>query len=348
MKLNKQLLCKLLLTTGITLCTACSYEGQIKWYQEYTDSPIEELDVQVMDKNPFYKNQPQEEQIYYLNQLIMNNPTMSELQKYWTLDYQPLLLKLLQIDSEFVFNALNHLQISTADFHNNNLQGIYYENLLLLDQDLEDKEEATFKHELVHCVTKRITHNDQTLYFLEEGLAAIISDEYGGSIFNTSYRDIATVLKMLIDVIGTYPFYQMLGTGNIDAMIQSIEEIDENIDIEQILNDLNVIYQDGGIMNPSTQETLQTHYIPTIQYLYEKKKNSDMYDSLEMNYYINFLNRNTITFRQNNYYMYLDRCYFNTDGYPCMVLYDENFNYYNHFQLSDWLNITSYQKTLVP
>lgn len=346
-KINKSLLYKLLLTTGITLCTACTHEGEVDWYQEYTNSPIEELDIHVMDENPFYKGQSQEKQITYLQQLIMNNPTMTELQKYWTLDYQPLLLKLIDYNPDFIFEAFNHLQIATVDFKNQNLQGLYYNHLLLLDQDLNDNEVATFKHEIAHAISKRIYNDSEPLHSFEEGLASILSDEYG-NIFNSSYRDTATVLKMLIEIVGTEPFYQMMTTGNIDSLKEALTCIDPNIDIEQLISDIDTVYQDGGYMNSHTVQVLQYSYIPMIQNLYEKKFQSDMYENTAMNYYIDFLNRNTIQLNNQEYYMYLDHCYFNTSGYPCMALYDENFNYYNSYTLSDWENMITYQKTLLP
>ena len=347
MKLNKQLLCKLLLTTGITLCTACTQEKEIDWYQEYTNSPIEELDIQVMDENPFYQDQPQEEQITYLQQLIMNNPTMSELQKYWTLDYQSLLLKLIHYNPDFIFDAFNHLQIATVDFKNPNLQGLYYHDLLLLDQDLNDYEVATFKHEIAHVFSKRIYYKNEPLYSFEEGLASILSDEYG-NVFNSSYRDTATVLKMLIEVVGTEPFYQIITTGSIDSLKEALIQIDPDIDIEQLISDIDTVYQDGGLMEYHTTHVLKYSYIPTIQNLYEKKFQTNMYENAAMNSYIHFLNRSTIEINDQIYYTYLDHCYFNTDGYPCIVLYDEDFNYYNSYTFNDWENITTYQKTLLP
>lgn len=346
-KINKSLLYKLLFTTGISLCTACSYQGETQWYQEYTDTPVEDLNVNIMDENPFYKGQPQEEQIAYLKQLITNNPTMSELQKYWTLDYQTLLLDLINYDPDFIFEVFNHLQVATVDFNNSNLQGLYYHNVLLLDCDLNDNEVATFKHEIAHAFSKRILNGMQPLYSFEEGLASILSDEYG-NVFNSSYRDTATVLKMLMEVVGTEPFYHMMTTGNIDSLKEALANIDPNVDIDQLLSDIETIYQDGGYMSYNTSQLINNHYIPTIQNLYEKKYQTSMYDNTAMNYYIGFLNRETIRFNQQDYYMYLDYCYFNKDGYQCIVLYDEEFNYYANYILGDWENMIAYQKTLLP
>ena len=106
MKMKRFKIFSKLLLTGNLILTGCSYEKESDWYQEYTSDTIETKDIQIIHENPFHPNQSIEEQTTYLQQLIMNNPTMTELQKYWALAYQPLLLKLLTKDSELIYEAM--------------------------------------------------------------------------------------------------------------------------------------------------------------------------------------------------------------------------------------------------
>ncbi len=140
---------------------------------------------------------------------------------------------------------------------------LYYHNVLLLDCDLNDNEVATFKHEIAHAFSKRILNGMQPLYSFEEGLASILSDEYG-NVFNSSYRDTATVLKMLMEVVGTEPFYHMMTTGNIDSLKEALANIDPNVDIDQLLSDIETIYQDGGYMSYNTSQLSKENVLKRI------------------------------------------------------------------------------------
>lgn len=342
MKMKRFKIFSKLLLTGNLILTGCSYEKESDWYQEYTSDTIETKDIQIIHENPFHPNQSIEEQTTYLQQLIMNNPTMTELQKYWALAYQPLLLKLLTKDSELIYQALNQLQIDTVQFYNSNLNGIYYDHLLLISDDLlssNDLESCTFQHEFAHAITSRIHDGSKTLYSFEEAIASILADEFSVGTYNTSYRDLAVMVRMLIEIVGVEPFYDMMINGNIDSLKEAIKNIDSNFHIDDILYPMDVIYEENTFSD-EPNPILINSYIPNIIQLYETKYQTSYIENQAMNYYIQFLSRQTIDL-DSRYYAYLDNCYFNSEGYRMLVFYDKNCNYFSSMELD---NQNSFQK----
>lgn len=337
---------KLLLSGGITLCSGCQSENTFfettvadDWYKDYTSDDIHRMDFQILNENPFYAGQSKEEKLYYLEKLALENPTLSELQKYWMLDLKDFIVEILEKNPEEIFEVLNQLQVENANIHVESLNGAYANHFILLDNTLGDKEEAVFKHELIHALSKKIYDHKEELQYFEEGLASIIGNEFSGTPNNT-YLNTAAMIKILIELVGVEPFYDMMTTGNIDSLKDAIYMIDSNFDVSSLLSSIDTIYQRESRIHDN-QEIVE-EYISNIEYLYQLKYHTSIYENDAIVNYIQFLNKETVSYQENDCYVCLDNCYFNQNGYRIFVFYDENYQLTGVQSLESWRNGKTY------
>ena len=89
---------------------------------------------------------------------------------------------------------------------------------------------------------------------------------------------------------------------------------------------MDVIYE-KNTFSDEPNPILINSYIPNIIQLYETKYQTSYIENQAMNYYIQFLSRQTIDL-DSRYYAYLDNCYFHSEGYRMLVFYDKNCNYF--------------------
>lgn len=338
---------KLLLASGITLCSGC-HEGEAilhsgvskNWYQDYTYDAIELKNIQILEKNPFYKEQSVEEIRTQLERLIDTNPTLSELQKYWVFDLFDFLVIRIQQDPDYLFDALNQLQVETIQFTDETLQGAYANHLLLLDQNLSvEEEENTFKHELTHATTKRIYDGSKEYSAFSEGLASLISREYGKTP-SRSNLNVSAMTCILIELVGTEPFYDMMNTGNIDVLKQTLLEINPSLDLENFLSHIEILYQRERRIQDN--HDLITQIEQDIALLYQSKYQKSMEQNEAIMSYFRFLNKETEVYQGQYCYVFLDNCYFNQSGYPLLTYYDDNY----HIVGTSSYYKTSYQKKI--
>lgn len=270
-------------------------------------------------KNPFYEGQPIDEKRQIIMEMFQRNETLSNQEIIWLKDLLPYLER--QNDLTFLFDTLNTFQVFKVPFSMNINQkeetlGACIYPLILLDNQRQT-DENVFKHEFIHLTMKSIMDKGSEQYGLEEALTTILEEEYG--ICDTSYRSIATMTRMILELVGSDPFYEMLETGSIEPLLQALQNIGmTDICARQVLEEIELAYQNKENFQPSS-------FLEKIELYYSIKYGESMYEDKTMNYYIHFLNKTPLYIHRKEIYPYLCKPYLNENRTSILYGYDSDF-----------------------
>ena len=152
-------------------------------------------------------------------------------------------------------------------------------------------------HEWVHALQSP----DCKYNFFIEGCAEMISSEYLGVGWGTSYYSEQNRIKMLMEIIGSDSIIEYTFTGNIDPMKKELEKYLSESDIEQLFNlfKLSSSYIDKNLISSEQFNQNLQDIDKILQKLYYNKYNQ----SIETNY--------VISKYMNSEYNTFDKYYFN-------------------------------------
>ena len=145
---------------------------------------------------------------------------------------------------------------------------------------------------------------------------------------------------ILIELVGTEPFYDMMNTGNIDVLKQTLLEINPSLDLENFLSHIEILYQRERRIQDN--HDLITQIEQDIALLYQSKYQKSMEQNEAIMSYFRFLNKETEVYLGQYCYVFLDNCYFNQSGYPLLTYYDDDY----HIVGTSSYYKTSYQKKI--
>src|SRR5699024_11070938 len=107
--------------------------------------------------------------------------------------------------------------------------------------------------------------------------------------------------------VETEPFYDMMNTGNIDVLKQTLLEINPSLDLENFLSHIEILYQRERRIQDN--HDLITQIEQDIALLYQSKYQKSMEQNEAIMSYFRFLNKETDVYQGQYCYVFLDNCY---------------------------------------
>lgn len=328
----------LLFLNGCSLIKDGPYQLQL---EKYTDETFLIKVSPIMEETPFYENQPIEEKEEALMDLIYKNNMLTNHQKQIAVSMIPYFTSNPYTDYQHLYEQLNILCIYNTTFKDGKTKGLNVQsnfiNTILLEENAAD---TTFRHEFIHATSHNLKQSA-----MEEALTTIIQEEYG--TYEGAYQDIATAVRMLIELIGPEPFLMADATKDSSIIEQELYCILPNKQkVKQLLDSITKIddaIQEEQYINKNIRKT----YYDLIEEFYQTKYQESIYQNQNMCYYMSFLNEDYKEDKNGNYYLeYPVPYYFQKNRLP--IIYGL---YENSYQITAYLMETEqseYQKKLIP
>ena len=285
--------------------------------KEYTYELFPVEVTPILNKNPFHKNQSQKEKEDSIKELIEKNQTMTQKQKQIACTMIPYFIDNPYTDYQFLYERFNTLSVYEANLKDPSINGIYipFLNTILIKENAKD---TTFRHEFIHATSHYLEHSA-----IEEGFTTILQEEYGS--YQDTYSEIATVVRMLIELIGIEPFLKADAQETISVISSELYNIiPDRKKAEKLLQSIKEIDKFTKEKQKNQMTVYQTYYDLLDEY-YQAKYQESIYQNQKMNYYINYLNQNYQTDEYGHTYLeYLNPYYLKENRIPIIFgIYQE-------------------------
>lgn len=246
---------------------------------------------------------------------VSRNSNLTEFQKELFYKFTGILKDNSFINKEEAYQSMLNVIVFYRDrplTFNDNVEGVYlypYESIGIF---VDDSEYKVLVHEFIHCIfSNEYTANLPS--FMKEGVTELLSNEYFSDtpyIELSNYPFEVAAVKMLCDVTSPEIVLEAYSTGNMDLIIDSINEIvdDRKLVVRAIdMLDYSIRKFNGELSNDeeviNDKNKIVNEFLPVFRGCVDYKYGKDSYEKIS--YYYNELLFSNI-FDENPYDMYYE------------------------------------------